>query len=223
MERRVVVAEDDPVSAEFLRSALETVGKVEVLASADALRAALNGPPPDLLLLDDRLGTERADALLGALRAAWGARLPILLVSADLPPALQAQRRAQGADACLHKPMTAAALWECIACIAPELLPDWDDAAADRTLGGDPATRKALRNLLLSDLPAIRTQVVEAVQGGDRAALADLLHRLRAACGFCGASVLGATAAALGRNPGQRETQAFEAACAALLRSPPVD
>lgn len=223
MERQVMVVEDDPVSAEFLRSALMRIGEVRILSAASALREALNGPPPALLLLDDRLGNERADGVLDLLRANWGAALPVLLISAELPAELAAQRLRQGADACLLKPMTVAALWEAVGSIAPQLLPDWDDEAADRALGGDPANRNALRRLLLGDLPQLRSQVVAAVEREDRPALADLLHRLRAACGFCGATALAAAAAALGREPGPRALQAFESACASLLDAASLD
>lgn len=216
MPQRVLVVEDDPVSAEFFCASLAELGEVERLADGDALQRRLSEPAPDLLLLDDRIGDLRADRMLAAVREAWGERLPILLVSADLPPALEAERRQQGADACLAKPMSRDLLWQALGSIAPALLPAWDEAAAERSLGAAPEALRALRGLLLAELPVSLQRLREALAGDDHRALAAELHRLRAACGFCGASALGAAAARLSREPGPAAFQSFEDACAVL-------
>ncbi|MCK7594801.1 response regulator [Pseudomarimonas salicorniae] len=217
MERRVMVAEDDRVSAEFLCGALAPLGQVRLVSTASALREVLEAEAPDLLVLDDRLGADRGDAMLGWVRERHGPALPVLLVSADLPAELGEQRRQQGADACLAKPMTAESLWQVLAMMAPDLLPAWDEQAAERALGADRRSRRALRDLLLADLPAVRERVGRAVAEADRVRLGEELHRLRAACGFCGAAGLSAAATALAGRPEAAVLQSFDAACAALL------
>jgi CheY-like chemotaxis protein len=219
MEHRLLVAEDDPVGAQFLCCTLAPAGTVEHIADPQAWRERLHGPEPDLLVLDDHLGSARGDRMLAELRAAWGPGLPVLLVSADLPAPLQAERVRQGASACLAKPMSAEQLWRAVGALAPTLLPVWDDLAASRALGEDAGTRLALRTLLRAELPVLREQIVAAARHQDRRTLSEALHRLRAACGFCGALALGTAASGLGERPDPARIQAFERACDALLSS----
>jgi HPt (histidine-containing phosphotransfer) domain-containing protein len=93
----------------------------------------------------------------------------------------------------------------------------WDDAAAQRTLGLAPAQRRQLRLLLLQELPRQRGHIAEALARGDHARLEAELHRLRSACGFCGAADLLAASIALASEPGSARWRDFDAACAALL------
>ncbi|GIX36133.1 MAG: transcriptional regulator [Lysobacteraceae bacterium] len=213
----VWIVEDDPVCADFLCQTLAALGRLRVLPDASALRAALLEPAPALVLLDDRIGPHRGDTLLGWMGEAWQPRPPTLLLSAELPAELAAARCAQGAAACLAKPMTAAALWQHIADLVPHLLPPWDPVSARRALGPDEALVQRLRALLLNDLPGQRQRVHAAVARGDTAALREVLHRLRAACGFCGALALQAAARDLARQPDAERLQRFDAACSALL------
>lgn len=217
MEQRVLVAEDDPTSAEFFRAALEPLGCVRLADRAEALLRELDQARFDLLVLDDHLGSVRGDALLAAIRQRHGPALPILLVSAELPDALDDQRRAQGADACLAKPMSRERLWQALAPLVPELLPVWDEAAAQRALCVDASSRQTLRGLFLAELPAVRERVRSAVSTADLASLQAELHRLRAACGFCGAGTLGAVATALGADATPAALRSFESACDRLL------
>lgn len=217
MRRRVVVAEDDGVSAEFFCAGLAHLGEVLWADSADALAALLSTASVDLLVLDDRLGAARAGDLLGPLRGSQGDRLPILLVSAELSPSLAAERIAQGASACLAKPMSLARLLETVDRIVPGWRPAWDDDAAAHALGPNPDARHALRRMFLDELPAARASVRDALAAGDRAALRETLHRLRAACGFCGASELAATLDGLAAQRGTAQLQAFESACERLV------
>jgi DNA-binding response OmpR family regulator len=217
MKHRLLVAEDDPVGAQFLCDTLAPAGAVEHVANPQAWHERLHGPAPDLLILDDHLGDQRGDRLLAELRAAWGPQLPVLLISADLPASLRAKRLRQGAGACLAKPMSADQLWQALGALLPTLLPIWDDRAAARALGEDAGTREALRALLRAELPSLREQIVAAARRQDRHTLSGALHRLHAACGFCGAAALDAAACGLGEHPDPARIQAFEGACDALL------
>ena len=217
MKQRVVIAEDDPISAEFLRGALARFGEVQHRAGAEGLFPLVAQEDTALLVLDDRLGATRAGELLPALRRQLGDSLPILLVSAELPETLAAQRIAEGASACLAKPMSLASLLACVAQIAPGLHSPWDEAQALHSLGPDPDARNTLRKLLLDELPGVRSRVRAALENDHPAALRDELHRLRAACGFCGANALAATVDGLARHRRGPQLQAFESACEALM------
>jgi CheY-like chemotaxis protein len=60
-----------------------------------------------------------------------------------------------------------------------------DDESGLPAVGGDAKTLAALRQLLSADLEALSRE-----RPGEPVALADLLHRLRAACRYCGANRL---------------------------------
>lgn len=216
MERRVVLAEDDAVSAAFLRGVLEPLAEVVHVAEPDALHAALRAPA-DLLVLDLQLGHHRGERLLADLRERRGDALPILVVSAELAESQASALRAAGADACLAKPMTADALLRTALTIAPGLAPTWDDARSDLALGLPASARRQLRELLLAELPGTRDEVLSRLDAGDLRGLRERLHRLASACGFCGAVALGAAVHRLSVRPGAATAQDFVVACSELL------
>ena len=87
---------------------------------------------------------------------------------------------------------------------------------------GDYATLRALRQLLREELIMLDRRL-DAL-AGDRVALDERLHRLRAACGFCGADELATAAQTLqgvSRHTGPDSTElgSFRAALQATLRA----
>lgn len=197
----VLLAEDDPVSQAFLVEALRDCG-AEVTAYADgtaALAAAL-AQRFDLMLLDQHLPGCHGDAVLAALRADGNAAshaTPAIATSAELDGDASARTRAGFAEA-LPKPMTLADLHAALrrhglgAPVARVL----DDDAAVRACGSASAVAR-LRQLFADDeLPRL---AAELERTRDPRALRPSLHRLRAACGFCGASGLADAAVDLQR------------------------
>jgi len=71
-----------------------------------------------------------------------------------------------------------------------------DDHAALAALGTTTIVA-ALRRLMLADLPVQRTTLREALASRRHEPARELLHRLRAACGFCGTPRLAEASAAL--------------------------
>lgn len=107
--RRIWCIDDDP----HLRSALQTLLQgwgctVVPLASAEQALAE-PGPPPDLLLLDVRLGDDHGPDLVPHLQARWSQKLPVILLTAERDDALRAQALAAGWG-WLGKPVAPAAL-----------------------------------------------------------------------------------------------------------------
>lgn len=217
MERRVVVAEDDAVSAAFLCAVIEPLATVERVGDADALQHALRDRPAQLLILDLQLGRHQGEKLLTDIRECLGDGLPILVVSAELPETRAHALLATGADACLAKPMSADALLKAVLKIAPGLAPAWDDARSDQALGLPESARQQLRQLLLAELPTTRDEVLSRLASGDIRGMRDSLHRLASACGFCGAGALAAAVHRLSARPGTATAQDFAAACSGLL------
>ena len=99
----VLVVDDDAVVRRMICSALEEEGLPVVAADNGRLaieRASRH--PPALVVLDMSLPLLGGDAVAAELRARFGERLPILVITADRRPAEKA--RALGAYAYLSKP-----------------------------------------------------------------------------------------------------------------------
>ena len=105
----------------------------------------------------------------------------------------------------------------------PPLLPPlWDDADALSAAGGRREIVDALRTLLRNDLPSQRSAVAAALATANAGAALAVLHRLRAACGFCGAAALDEAVQRLERPlvsgvPLTDEAAVFDRECARLL------
>ncbi|MCB1553101.1 MAG: response regulator [Xanthomonadales bacterium] len=240
MTARVLVVEDDPVSAAFLCDVLRrrhTVSHSASLADARGVLATADAEHAfDLALIDLHLDDGSGIDLLRLLCAPPGgtARTTCIALSAELDPPLVASLRAMGCANVLGKPLTVAQLEHAVAqalgdaedgrdssmpgsIVASASPPIWDDAAALRALGGQQDVLDRLRGLLLQDLPGHRTRIIEAHAQGDHATLDAELHRLRAACGFCGAVALGSACAQLKVRRDKESLRGVLLAVAALM------
>lgn len=219
---RLLLLEDDPVSAAFLSTALEALPtRVDVaasLAEAEALRDAGHA----LWLFDANL----PDGTGGDLLARWRARglaTPALAHTADARREERDALIATGFADVLRKPLTVAQCQAAVrrmlggaaAASSPqgevlvrEALARWDDAAALRALNGNAAHVAAMRDLFIGELPAARTRVVDAFSRSDAEAMHAELHKLQASCGFVGAARVLAAVTALRDAPASREALA---------------
>lgn len=203
---RVLLAEDDPVSARFLREALERLG-ARVLHAGDGPSAldAASREGFDLLLLDLGLpGLGGAD-VLAQLRTRPGAASRVaraLATSAARRTA--AEVRAAGFEDLLLKPLRIADLEAALRApahavreVAPAVpCPVLDDEAALAALGSMDAVAD-LRRLLAAELPQQVAAVRAALATGAMPDASAVLHRLHASTRFCGAGALAAAAGAL--------------------------
>ena len=208
--KRALLAEDDPTSRAFLGEALALLGwQVEAFATGEDAIAAAIARVFDVLLLDLHLPGADGVEVLRRIRNHDHhacADTPALALTADARPDLHHRLRQQGFDAVASKPLSLAQLERVLATLddgtqsatstatradptlATSALPIWDDAQALATLGGNRETLAALRRLMLDDLPGQRARIL--TDPATPAARSEL-HRLRAACGFCGAARLG--------------------------------
>lgn len=219
---RLLLAEDDPVSAAFLADAAALLPlRVTTVASvADALAAARESYF-DLLLLDAHLPDGSGIDLLHWLRM-QGQAAAALAHTAQTDAVLRPQLHAAGFCEVLHKPLAVAELHAALRrhLQAPPP-PAWDDAAALAALGGRPPQVAALRTLFLAELPDQRARLILAVRTGNAAAVSAELHRLIASCGFVGAAGLAQAVQALRTAPLDiSRWQALDAVIAALLSAP---
>ena len=233
---RVLLLEDDAVSAAFLADAIAMLpAEVDVATDAATARQLARRGAYDAWLFDAEVADGDALGLLHALRAA-GRGAAALAHTADPLPARVAALEAGGFLAVLAKPLRVDVLHAVLhdalrGTPAPGVAEPalswpadsdgvWDDAAARRVSGDDGAVRR-LRALLLRELPAVEDTVLGARVDRDRAGLRLCLHRLRAACGFTGAARLGHAATRLARHPSDDDAwQAFLAALEATRRAP---
>lgn len=189
----ILLAEDDPISQTFFRDAIRACGgEVTVYADGTAALAAARSAHWDLLILDRHLPGMDGDAVLAALRAARIAT-PAVATTAE-PDVNRAALLRAGFAAVLPKPLPFDALRAVLLRYGcrPRVL---DDDGALRTCGA-PAVVTRLRRLFVEqELPRIQSEL--DAHGDDHQALRPMLHRLRAACGFCGATTLAHAAADL--------------------------
>lgn len=192
---KILLAEDDPVSLAFLAEALQSLGfEAQAVAAGDAALVAARERRFDALMLDHHLPGLDGDAVLRVLRtdadAASGTALAIA-TTAEPDAAIHAHLREAGFARVLAKPLDAASLREVFhelgVARAPDRNPALDDEAGLRASGGAEAL-SALRGLFARELDALASEWSNLRE--DAFATAERLHRLRAACGFCGAGAL---------------------------------
>lgn len=204
----LLLAEDDAVSRAFLADAIGRLGyracvAIDGLAALEQARARRF----EVLLLDVNLPGLDGPGVLARLRddvtAACRASAAVAL-TADPDPLLHARLHASGFDEVATKPIALAALEALLTrhmrtsrsprVAKPEA---WDDASARRALGGSDSVVAQLRQLMLAELPRQRDRVLSALRAGRRDEARGELHRLQAACGFCGAASLAIAVEAL--------------------------
>lgn len=194
----VLLAEDDPVSREFLREAIRAEGAtVTDCADGDTALALARAERFDLLILDHQLPGRNGDAVLATLRADASARSRATAAIATSAAGDTVARLLLGAGFAevLPKPMDLATLHDALrrhGC-GPER--PLDDADALRACGS-PDTLARLRRLFAEqELPKVQGELDRV--SGNLQRLRPTLHRLRASCGFCGARGLARASAAL--------------------------
>lgn len=206
---RALLVEDDQVSAAFLQAAFARVPlKVDVAHDCAQARQRASASIYDLWAVDANLPDGRGDALLRELRAG-GMSTPAIAHTAAREVDEHERLLAAGFLEVLVKPLSTS---EIVAAARMALGFDaqvsrgvasgriralWDDAAALDALLGERAHLDALRGLFRAELVTMQASARGAVDAGDDEALRSLLHRLRASCGFVGASRLGDAAATL--------------------------
>lgn len=219
MKPRILLVEDDAVSRAFLTAAVEalpaTVDAVETCA--EALRCAQNASH-DLWLLDANLPDGSGASLLAQLQK-QAPPAPALAHTASQDHNEHDALLAAGFQEVLVKPLPATALHAAIRRLLGQSIlkldsielddvngrglkfPHWDDAAALSALNGQQAHVLALRGLFLDELAGQCRAIDSALAAADVGRAGDVLHKLRASCGFVGAARVGEAARMLESDP----------------------
>lgn len=222
---RVLVVDDDAITLRFFEAALREIGAAVVSVEDGAsARAAAADDEFDLLLIDRHLPDMSGEMLLQALRDV-GCVTPAIATSAEVDDDVRARMLDAAFDDVIAKPVSLKRLREVVSRFVGDAAKLLDDDEALKALGGHRESLIALRGLLAGELDELCVLCTDFATL-DRRTLAARLHRLRASCGFCGATALAQAAAttqtALNQNA-DVEWSAFLALCAATstaLREP---
>ncbi len=213
---RVLLVEDDASIRRFVEIALEDLPGIALVQAATLAEAdaALAAAPARLVLSDLMLPDGSGTALLQSLVADPARRAGARLVafSAGISAARRAQLEAMGVDEVLAKPVSLAALVDCVqraldpaaatpaAAAAPA--PATDDDVVQRHFGGDRALFEAYRASCRQQFGVDRARGDAAAAAPDLPALRRLAHSLK--------TVL----LTLGHEPESRQAVALEALAA---------
>lgn len=225
MMPKVLLVEDDPVNAMFLRGAIEACpARVDVVDNcAGALRMA-RAQRYDAWMIDSNLPDGSGSDLLRRLRAddlVVHRDCPALAHTADASADIAARLEADGFAMVVRKPSPVEAWQRALAVLLDDehAAPDWDDEAALRAMGGRREHVETMRGLFRAELPAQRDFILGALERGDVDAARGMLHRLKASCGFVGAGALARAARTLHEQPASQSARSrFSAAVDSALK-----
>ena len=194
---RVLLAEDDAVSRAFLCEAIRACGgePVACVDGPSAFAQARTGGW-ELLILDHRLPGMDGDAVLAALRTdpVVGANLAPAIATTAEPDETRAKLLDAGFVEVLPKPLSLEQLQAALnrhGCRSGPL----DDEVALRACGSPSAVERLRRLFAEEELPRVQDELDR--HGDEHTTLRGTLHRLRASCGFCGATELARASEAL--------------------------
>ena len=111
----ILVIEDDEDTRLFVEDLLTMSGYTVVGAASGQEGLAVANLPVDVILLDRRLPDADGVELCRRLREQRGDEIPVIFLTADRSPQLEAEARTAGATDFLHKPFSPADLLERLA------------------------------------------------------------------------------------------------------------
>jgi signal transduction histidine kinase/CheY-like chemotaxis protein len=201
---RVLVVDDDPISAGIARRYLEELGHDVVCAgtAADAIGRVREGDFDAALMdigLPDMSGLEAVTRIRGEETRSGAPRMPVAAMTASTESDLFSRCEAAGVDDLLNKPLEAAQLGRFIDRVscnarpttvikrsAPSSAPPAggrsrfiDDDALLAHLGGDESFLERLLNIFIRETPERLRAVDAAVESGDLDELRTIVHGIR--------------------------------------------
>ncbi len=199
---RVLVADDDTISQQFFAAALAEMGCNVVIAENGARALAVIGEHTfDLLVLDCRMPDFGGTRLLAELRRR-NVHTTAIATSAEIdPPHVEKLRSAGFADV-IGKPLTLVELQRRLKpCLAGSATAAPRHGSGESTAGvlddnlavkasGNAKIVRSLRKLFAQELEALQAEPDQLLGANDVTVVRERLHRLRASCGFCGATAL---------------------------------
>jgi DNA-binding response OmpR family regulator len=225
---KLLLLEDDPVSASFLSEVLQAFpAAVDCVGSCAAAETAARAGNHTLWLFDANLPDGNGADLLQRLRASGSTTPAVALTAESARERLESLANAGFVDV-LQKPIAGQALIAAVrkrlnfvaeAEAIPTVAILWDETRALAAVGGRSESARALRELFLGELPAQVEQIRAAFSASDHAEVRAQLHRLKASCGFVGAAGLLGAVGRLSERMDQPSLRDFLDLAARQLRS----
>mgnify|MGYP006358391997 FL=1 len=218
----ILLIEDDDVSRAYLAEALG--GPATAVTASGGFSEALrhcSGNRFDLIVSDIRLG----DSTLYEMARYLPAGTPVLATSAQVDDGVRTRLGAIGIECLLAKPATVTAVRDAVEHILAKPvyrteIRIWDEQHSLRALGGNGAAMQSLKALFRAELPDMAVKIRRASDSENTDEIHALLHKLKASCGFLGASRLLDACILLDRRPDamrlERFMQALEETLATL-------
>jgi CheY-like chemotaxis protein len=210
----ILLIEDDDITRIYLSEALKgpDTNVITCIDFAQAI-ALCNSHFFDLIVSDIQLGN---DTLFDK-HMDLPSDVPILATSADLSTLTRTRLMQIGIDNHLAKP---AAIVEIQYAVNRILWLDddadhvllWNETRALNALGGNAETLIRLKNLFKEELPAMDEQIKRALAAGEMDKVRAILHKLKASCGFLGATRLLHYCHALDSEPSMKLYEPFNQA-----------
>jgi len=191
--KTILLIEDDEISRVFLSEAISLLPvRLAVCGSFSEAEAYFKCQNADLIISDVHL----PDGDLHSHYRAFPQSLPVLVTSAGLSETALHGLQALGYGNILNKPMSLQVLHSAIRqqlaipVEASTQAPLWDRQKSGSVLGRNPAALAQLKGMFDTELRQMRSELQALFEQGKYSAMHDILHKLKASCGFLGASRL---------------------------------
>lgn len=220
--KSVMLIEDNEISLYFMTEAISLLPvQLYTCKSFAEAKTEFQNQQFDLIISDINLG----DGSLFHAAALFPAHAKKIAISAEITPSIATQLTAIGIHRSLAKPMSIAQLQQAI---VTELSLDttlasetalWDTQKALLALGNNLESLNILKSLFKAELPSMLEQISQSYILGDFSKISDILHKLKASCGFLGANKLLAECDALDSNICQERIDYFQKIALQTLES----
>lgn len=211
--KSVMLIEDDEISLYFMTEAISLLPvQLYTCKSFTEARTLLQQYQFDLIISDINL----SDGCLFKSATIFPIHTKKIAVSAEITPSITSQLIAIGIHRALAKPMSIAELQQAV---ISELNLDitlgsenalWDTQKALLALGNNQEILNTLKALFKAELPSMLEQIKQSYGFGNFSKISEILHKLKASCGFLGANKLLAECVALDTNICQERLDNFQ-------------
>lgn len=191
--KRVLLIEDNEISLRFIADAIVLLPvQVDECRSFTEAKAMLEQFFYDLILSDIHL----EDGNLFHESQFLPKQIRKIAMSAEITPNVSNRLKALGIDCILAKPMSIADIH--LAVIQQLDIPSqpdkqlalWDVKQGLSALGNNAEILKSLKDLFKAELPQMMQQIDVEFKNANHQKIVDILHKLKASCGFLGANKL---------------------------------